>query len=98
MNVAVDGAHLKGIGGAGAPHLFRLERFGETGALSKLFHVQPIVWVAMKIPEHTFLFQSLSPSGLSRADLDGKFWRKRGEPEHTADVILRTNILFAWCP
>lgn len=41
LNVAVDGAHLKGVGGAGAPHLFRLERFVDTGAQSKLLCVQP---------------------------------------------------------
>ncbi|CAL1158953.1 unnamed protein product [Cladocopium goreaui] len=31
LNVAFDGAHLKGIGGPGAPHTFLLERFCDTG-------------------------------------------------------------------
>lgn len=28
----LDGAHLKGIGGPGAPHVFRLERVSDAGA------------------------------------------------------------------
>ena len=40
LNLGFDGAHLKGIGGPGAPHLFCLERFSDTGWNSS-FSVKP---------------------------------------------------------
>ena len=38
-------AHLRGIGGAGAPHLFRLERIGDTGSKTWKKHEKQILLV-----------------------------------------------------
>lgn len=63
-------------------------------------------WRSFGIQDHScsnFLFQvpfslyrsfhsSSCASGLSREDLDSRFWRKEGLPESDSDVVLRTVI------
>ena len=69
--------HLKGIGGAGAPHIFRMERLKDTGP--------NWLWKHFCINNHAFV-----PPGLAFEDLDTKYWNMRQVEHGPSDVVLRS--------
>lgn len=83
---------LKGIGGPGAPHCFRLDRMKDLGHVLSQMNVFLIPAdffssTFMKHMRNTFQ----NNQGLRHDQVDTKFWRGRGVTFSEDDVVLRTS-------
>ena len=77
---------MKGIGGPGAPHLFRLERVRDAGLICVTMVVKP-GYQLVSLPVSLACLP-----GLSCEELNTKFWRRRGVEFGQSDVVLRTGL------
>lgn len=84
--------HLRGIGGPGAPHVFRFQRRGEAGVDSFL-SAEPTVLSLLECNQALKVRQLLDP-GLDRSQIADKFFKLKLGEEHPNDVILRLLVCF----